>query len=121
MNTLGENISGYTLSPRNCTLLFMIWLRCYPSYHFLPHLFDVSVTTIHDVINRMMPVFHTVAKSYITRPSVDEWRSKMHVWPNYRLQSVQLTGPQLKYIALWWSHSDYITLAIESFTPSMLK
>jgi hypothetical protein len=65
---IGGGTSAYNLSPRNRTLLFMTWLSC---YHFLSQLFDVSVTTIHDVINRMMPVFHTVAKSYITWPSVD--------------------------------------------------
>lgn len=80
-NAMGRKMTGHNLSPKNRTLLFMIWLRCYPSYNFLSQLFDVSTTTIHEEIDQLMPAFHAVANSFITWPSVDEWRDMIHIWP----------------------------------------
>jgi hypothetical protein len=39
------------LSPIHRVMLFMLWMRSYPSYHLLSLLFDVSVATVHDEIN----------------------------------------------------------------------
>lgn len=51
---------------KNRTLLFMIWLICYPSYNFLSQLFDVSTTTIREKIDQLMPACHAVANSFIS-------------------------------------------------------
>lgn len=41
-NATGRTMIGHNLSPKNRTILFMIWLRCYPSYNLLSQLVGVS-------------------------------------------------------------------------------
>jgi hypothetical protein len=56
----------HRLSPINRVMLFMLWMRSYPSYHLLSLLFDVSVTTVHDEINWCIPImrehFHALVQ-----------------------------------------------------------
>jgi hypothetical protein len=47
-------------------MLFMLWMRSYPSCHILSLHFDVSVTTVHDEINWCIPImweqFHALVQ-----------------------------------------------------------
>lgn len=45
-------------TPNNRTLLFLIWLRCYPSYHMLSSIFKISVTTVKVDAARLRPPSH---------------------------------------------------------------
>jgi hypothetical protein len=44
---LNETGRKYTLSPVNRAMLYMKWLRSYPSYHNLALILNVSVATVH--------------------------------------------------------------------------
>lgn len=70
-----------TMSLRNACLLFLIWLRHYPSYFFLATLFNISVSSVHQFIRRLMPVFNRLLKPYIKWPSRREWNAMRGTWP----------------------------------------
>jgi len=63
----------HKLSPRNRILLFVLWLRSYPSYHMLSSLFDVSVSTVQDEINICLPIFEEHFGSFVRWPTLNEW------------------------------------------------
>jgi hypothetical protein len=67
-------------SPINRVMLFMLWMRSYPSCHLLSLLFDVSVTTIHDAINWCIPIMWEHFHALVQWPSLDEWTSKIGNW-----------------------------------------
>ena len=71
----------HKLSLRNRVLLFFLWLRTYPSYHMLALMFDVTVTTIKNEINSLIPMFHDVFASLVEWPSIREWRQMRFTWP----------------------------------------
>jgi len=53
---LNETGRYYTLSPVNRVMLYMMWLRSYPSYHNHALIFNVSVATVHNEINGCIPI-----------------------------------------------------------------
>jgi hypothetical protein len=57
----------HKLSPRNRILLFVLWLRSYPSYHMLSSLYDVSVSTVQDGINICFPIFEEYFGSFVRK------------------------------------------------------
>lgn len=63
----------HRLSPINRVMLFMLWMRSYPSYRLLSLLFDVSVTTVHDEINWCIPIMRENYHALVHWPSLDEW------------------------------------------------
>ena len=56
-------------------LLFLIWLRCYPTYLFLAALFNVSYSTISKEIIKIIPYVYNKLHTFITWPSIREWRT----------------------------------------------
>ncbi|CAG2248292.1 unnamed protein product [Mytilus edulis] len=82
VNVLFRQRTGrnHTLSPRNRILLFMLWLRSYPSYHMLSVIFDVSVSTIKDEIHACIPIFEETYSRLIHWPSLDEWQDLQGGW-----------------------------------------
>ena len=48
--------SGRVLSKENKLLLVFLWLRSYPSYHFLSTLFNISVSTVKELIKLAIPI-----------------------------------------------------------------
>lgn len=70
----------HRLSPINRVMLFMLWMRSYPSCHLLSLLFDVSVTTVHDEINWCIPIMWEHFHALVQWPSLDEWTSKIGNW-----------------------------------------
>ena len=73
---------AHSLSPQNRILLVLLWLRCYNTYHMLSALFNVCVSTIQDEIRTLIPVFYLKLKTYITWPTVEQWRNMKHTWKN---------------------------------------
>jgi len=48
--------SERVLSKENKLLLVFLWLRSYPSYHFLSTLFNISVSTVKELIKLAIPI-----------------------------------------------------------------
>jgi hypothetical protein len=69
-------------------MLFMLWMRSYPSYHLLSLLFDVSVTTVHDEINWCIPIMWEQFHALVQWPSLDEYII-FHFYSVFRYQTVQ--------------------------------
>jgi hypothetical protein len=81
----------HKLSPRNLILLFVLWLRSYPSYHMLSSLFDVpsyhmlsslyvSVSTVQHGINIGFPIFEEYFGSFVRWPTLNEWLELRGEW-----------------------------------------
>jgi hypothetical protein len=45
-----------TILPVNRVMLYMMWLRFYPSYHNLALIFNVNLATVHNEINECIPI-----------------------------------------------------------------
>ena len=58
----------------------MIWLRSYPTYHFLSAMFNISISTVKDEIRLLIPLFYLKLRNFIVWPSVDEWKSMAYTW-----------------------------------------
>ena len=69
------------MSLRNRCLMFMIWLRHYPSYFFLSTLFDISVTQVHFIIRKLVPIFRRHLQAFVKWPIINEWGSMRGAWP----------------------------------------
>ena len=69
------------LSQRNRVLLVLIWLRTYQTYRMLASLFDISVSSVKDLVNSSIPVFDLHLSSYIQWPSFREWQELCGNWP----------------------------------------
>jgi hypothetical protein len=41
-------------------LLYLLWIRTYPSYHMLSMIFDVSVETVKNEIKCMTPIYRNL-------------------------------------------------------------
>jgi len=67
----------HRLSPINRVLLFLLWMRSYPSYHLLSLFFYVSVTTVHDEINWCIRIMREHFHALVQWSSLDEWTSKI--------------------------------------------
>ena len=68
------------LSARNRVLLFVIWLRMYPTYNLLSNMFWVSVTVVGTEITSLLPVFCEKLDHFLVWPTKEEWRSMLGVW-----------------------------------------
>ena len=83
------NHARHILSQENWALLFMIWLRCYPTCHMLSALFNISLTTVNEEISFLIEPFHTYF-SFVSWPTINEWRQMLRVWP--KLPSAVASG-----------------------------
>ena len=64
------------LTPRNKLLLFMIWMRQYPSYSILSLIFGVNECYISDVIKDLLPLMCMISyRRYINWPNPLQWRT----------------------------------------------
>lgn len=64
----------HKLSNINRVLLFVIWLRRYPSYNMLAATFNISVTTIHCELNTLLHASEPKLKTYIRWPMDNQWQ-----------------------------------------------
>ena len=53
---LNETGRNYTILPVNRVMLYMMWLRFYPSYYNLALIFNVSLATVHNEINECITI-----------------------------------------------------------------
>jgi hypothetical protein len=68
---------AFTLSAENRLVLTLIWLRQYPGYAILSVMFNISTTTVGEIINHIWPIlWQEIA------PNV-QWHSERH-WRNLR-------------------------------------
>ena len=72
-----------SMSLRNRCLMFMIWLRRFSSYFFLSTLFDISVTQVHYIIRKPVPIFRRHLQAFVMCdvPTMNEWGSIRGAWP----------------------------------------
>lgn len=70
----------HILSPRNRVMLFMIWLRSYPSLSVLSLLFEISVATVGNELNKMRCIMWNIYANQIVWPSQQEWQSMRGHW-----------------------------------------
>ena len=54
----------HSLSVRNRVMLFIIWLRTYPSFHMLASMFNVSITAVKNEIRWLFKPFENKIKCY---------------------------------------------------------
>ena len=70
----------HMIPARNWVLLFVIWLRVYPTYNLLSNVFDVSVTVVGTEITSLLPVFCEKLDHFLVWPTEEDWRSMLGVW-----------------------------------------
>ena len=51
----------------------MMWLRSYPSYHNLALIFNVSVATVQNEINRCIPIIKRALEHFVQWPTINEY------------------------------------------------
>ena len=69
---------------RNQILLVLIWLRRYPTMLHLGMHFGISVTTVHDIIHKMLPYFHEyLVHRYIKWHTMRKWRTLVGTFPDW--------------------------------------
>jgi len=61
-------------------MLYIMWLRSYPSYHNLALIFNVSVATVHNEINKYIPIIKRSVEHFVQWPTINEWREKRCSW-----------------------------------------
>ena len=71
---LNETGRNYSILPVNRVMLYMMWLRSYPSYHNLALIFNVSVATVHNEINRCIPIIKRALEHFVQWPTINEKR-----------------------------------------------
>ncbi|CAG2246549.1 unnamed protein product [Mytilus edulis] len=105
----------HKLSQKNRVMLYIMWLRSYPSYHVLALIFNVSVSTVQAEINACMPIFQRALESFVQWPALNEWRGKRGIWPKLPAAvgaidgtSVEIYRPQIEPQELYYSgHRHY--------------
>ena len=73
-----------SLDLNNQILLVLIWLRRYPTMSHLSMHFGVSVSTVHEIIHKMLPYLHDyLVHRYIKWHSMAKWRSFVGTFPDW--------------------------------------
>ena len=65
------------LTARNRVLLFVMWLRMYPTYTLLSNIFGVSVTVVGAEITSLSPVF---CDHVLVWPTEEDWHLTQGIW-----------------------------------------
>ena len=91
-------------------MLYMMWLRSYPSYHVLSLIFKISVSGIQREIDMCIPVFHRAFGFYVQWPNLNEWREKRGIWPKLQAAvgaidgtSIEIYRPQVEPQEIYFS------------------
>ena len=71
---------GFKLSPLNRVFLFVIWVRCYPTFAALATMFDISTAIVQVEIRKMIDIFYQKMEHYLKWPTEDEWLLKRGDW-----------------------------------------
>ena len=73
-------------------MLYMMWLRSYPSYHNLALICNVSVATVHNEINKCIPIIKRVLERVVQWPTINEWREKRGSWAKLKSADGAIDG-----------------------------
>ena len=103
------------LSQWNRLLMFIIWLRMYPTYYFLSNLFSISVPVVGREITNILPLFCKQVKAYLVWPTVAEWLAMSETWAKLPSAVGAIDGTSHRIIDQRWSHKNCIILAIVTF------
>ena len=60
--------------------LFVICVRCYPTFIALATMFDISTAIVQVEIRKMINIFYQKVEHYLTLPTEDEWLLKRGDW-----------------------------------------
>jgi len=113
---LNETGRNHTILPVNIVMLYMMWLRSYPSYHILALIFNVSVATVHNEINRCIPIIKRALEHCMQWPTINEWREKRSSWTKFEnAVSVILIQHLQKSIIRKSNHKNCIFLVHRNF------
>ena len=85
VGTIGGNLITFgrnRLSVRNRILLTLMWLRSYPCYSLLSLIFDISVSTVGEVIHQTWPVLWDFYAPEVSWPTEEEWGRLDGNWPD---------------------------------------
>jgi len=93
----------------------MLWLRSYPSYHNFALIFDVSVATVQNEINRCIPIIKRALEHFVQWPTINEQREKRCSWTKLESAvgvidstSTEIYHPQIESQELYFSgHLHY--------------
>ena len=69
---LNETGRYYTLSPVNRSMMYMLLLRSYPSYHNLALIVNVSVATVHNDINSYIRIKKEALERCVQQPTISK-------------------------------------------------
>jgi hypothetical protein len=69
---LDQTGRSYTILPVNRVMLYMMWLRSYPSYHNLALIFNVSLAKVHNEINECIPIIKRALERFMQWPTINE-------------------------------------------------
>jgi len=70
----------HTMSPRNRLLLFLLWIRSYPTYSMLALIFDISIGTIGNELNNFISVMWETYVHELNWPTIQEWQNMRGNW-----------------------------------------
>ena len=107
---LNEKGRNYTILPVNRAMMYMMWLRSYPSYHNHALIFNVSVATVHNEINRCIPIIKRALEHFGQWPTINEQREKRCSWTKLESAvgvidstSTEIYHPQIEPQKLYFS------------------
>lgn len=87
---------GGVLSKKDKLLLVILWLRSYLSYHFLASLFNISVSTVKELIKLTVPILDEHLNDYLQWPVTAEWSSYCGNWPKIPVAVYAIDGTSHK-------------------------
>ena len=76
----GSDTDIMCVSPTNQLLITLMWLKQYPTYHFICLIFHVSSTTIWRIIQRVWPILWVRMAPEVHWSSDQEWNSFRGIW-----------------------------------------
>ena len=87
INLIGNRIHDgnrgrpHKLSPRNRLMLVLLWLKNYPCYFMLSHLFDMSSYTVKSTIYDLLVPLWEIFAPEVEWPTREEWTCMRGGWP----------------------------------------
>lgn len=70
----------FILTPANRILMFLVWLRQFPTLELLSVIFDISVTTAHRDLSFILPIVHRYLRQTIVWPDLPTWEEQLGQW-----------------------------------------
>ena len=78
-----QRTGRFKLNDINMVLLTFMWIRKYPCLDTLALLFDVSPSTVSNIIHSVVPVLWRFFHNQVLWPSIEEWNALRGNWPSF--------------------------------------